>query len=77
MITREENEEQEGRELFDEFLELYSELSSWERFQVNLYIQWTGLQRHLRRMEWDWLISQWHLDEKIKARLISQLHSSQ
>ena len=65
MITREENEEQEGREFLEEFLEIYSQLSSWERFQVDLYIHWSGLQRRLRKILWDWLMLQWHLDEKI------------
>ena len=69
MIPREENQEEEGTKFLDEFLELYRQLSAWERFQVDLYIRWSSLQRRLGKILWDWFLFQWNLDEKIKARL--------
>jgi len=69
MIPREENEDNESRKFLDEFLELYRQLSAWERFQVDVYIRWSSLQRHLGKIVWDWLVFQWNLDEKIKAWL--------
>jgi hypothetical protein len=66
MITRKENEDKESPQVLEEFLRLYRQLSSWERFQVDLYIRWSALQRHLGKIVWDWLIFQWSLDEKIR-----------
>ena len=67
MNTREENEERESRQCFEEFQELYRQLSKRQRFQVHLFIQWSALQRHWGKVAWDWLIFQWKIDEKIKA----------
>ena len=66
MNTRKENEEKEIPQVLEEFLQLYRQLSTWERFQVDVYIRWSALQRHLGRIVWDWLIFQWSLDEKIR-----------
>ena len=67
MTPREENEDNESRKFLDEFLELYRQLSAWERFQVDVYIRWSSLQKRLGKVVWDWLVFQWDLDEKIKA----------
>lgn len=67
MGTRDENEEQDRRQCFEEFQELYHQLSRWQRFQVRLFIQWSALQRRWGKVIWDWLIFQWKIDEKIKA----------
>jgi hypothetical protein len=61
-----ENEEKESPECLEEFLQLYRRLSAWERFQVDLYIRWSGLQRRFGKITWDWLLFQWYLDEKLK-----------
>ena len=66
MNTRKENEEKESHQVLEEFLELYRQLSAWERFQVDLYIRWSAWQRRLGKLVWDWLMFQWYLDEKIK-----------
>ena len=66
MNTRKENEEKESPQVLEEFLQLYRQLSAWERFQVDMYIHWSALQRHLGKIVWDWLIFQWSLDEKIR-----------
>ena len=66
MNTRKENEEKEIPQALEEFLRLYRQLSAWERFQVDLYIRWSGLRRHLGKIAWNWLIFQLSLDEKIK-----------
>jgi hypothetical protein len=67
MSRSKENEEQENPQLLEEFLELYRQLSAWERFQVDLYIHWSAWQRRLGKIVWDWLVFQWRLGEKIKS----------
>ncbi len=67
MSIREENEEQEGRQCFEEFQELYRQFSRRQRFQVHLFIQWSALQRHWGKLIWDWLIFQWKIDKKLNA----------
>jgi hypothetical protein len=67
MGTSEENEQRENRQRFEEFQELYRQLSRWQRFQVRLFIQWSALQRRWGKVAWDWLIFQWKIDEKRKA----------
>lgn len=67
MSTREENEEQENKLRFEEFQELYLQLSRWQRFQVRLFIQWSAFQRRWGKVTWDWLILQWKIDEKMKS----------
>jgi hypothetical protein len=71
-MTRQENEGQENRRFLDEFLERYRQLSSWGRFQVDLYLKWMTFQRRLGKIVWDWLIIQWKVDKallRIKERL--------
>ena len=68
-MTRQENEENENSQWLEEFLELYRQLSVWERFQVDLYIQWSALQRHSRKIVWDWLMTQWKIDRLIEKSL--------
>jgi hypothetical protein len=67
MRAGEENEEQEGRQCFEEFQELYRQLSRRQRFQVHLFIQWSAMQRRWGKVAWDWLIFQWKIDEKLNA----------
>jgi len=67
MDTRKESEEKESPQVLEEFLELYRQLSAWQRFQVDLYIRWSAWQRRLGKIAWDWLMFQWHLDEKIRG----------
>ena len=67
MDTRKESEEKESPQVLEEFLELYRQLSAWERFQVDLYIRWSAWQRRLGKVTWDWLLFQWYLDEKIRG----------
>jgi len=60
-----ENEEKESPQVLEEFLQLYRQLSAWERFQVDLYIRWLALQRRLGKIVWDWLLFQWRLEQKL------------
>ena len=65
MKPRQEKEEQNNRQFLDEFLELYRQLSPWGRFQVDLYLKWLAIQRHLGKIAWDWLTVQWKIDQAI------------
>jgi hypothetical protein len=68
-MPRQEKEEQNNRQFFDEFLELYRQLSPWGRFRVDLYLNWMSVQRHLGKIAWDWLMIQWKIDQAIGTGL--------
>jgi hypothetical protein len=67
MMAKQEKETRENRQLLQEIVEEYIQLSARDRFQVRLFIKWLKLRRPLRKMVWSWLIFQWKLDEEIKA----------
>ena len=64
-MTSQETQEQENRQVLDEFLELYRQLSPWDRFQVDLYLKWMAFQRRLGKIVWDWLIFQWKINKTV------------
>ena len=51
-----EKQRRESGDMFEEFLELFSQLSRWQRFQIRLFIKWSAMQRHWGKVIWDWSI---------------------
>ena len=68
MSVKREKGDKEGSEHLKEFAEIYSQLSRWGRFQVDLYLRWHMIRRRWGKVIWDWLVFQWELGEKVKER---------
>jgi hypothetical protein len=64
-MTGPQKEEQKNSQFFEEFLEIYRQLSPWGRFQIDLYLNWMSFQRRLGKLVWDWIIFQWKINQAV------------